>query len=333
MPTTSPVFPGSAFDVDDALISTARSGMWKDFVALMRSAGFVCTVNVGRISEYVSVYHREVTPIIESVLGHLESHPYTNDLLCEESIRLCYFLDGYCKMADVPVRYDLALLGAAVARVYDDLVDDHGDDALLARLSVLFASGTFEPVSDAEQLFHLLYSELERRLGSHRDHPIYDAMIALHKAQTNSRKQRDPLIPTSCLADIAWEKGGNALIVLLYLMKPNMSDEERGVMLRLGGLLQLVDDHQDVDLDRQAGVATAATRGQLSLAVICRRLREIRPAVRSLYGDDQPLFGLIYMSLCVTFLYRYLPRRLTEGPVKRGLVRCVRLSERLKPRS
>lgn len=330
MPITGLPHPRKASDFYDPPLSAQRGGFWKDLVALVRSAGFVCRVEISQTRDYVAAYQRAVTPIAESVLGRPESHPYTDDPMCEECIRVCLFLAGYCKMAGVAARVEVALLGAAVARVYDDLIDDYGDDTLLARLSVLFAGGVFEPANDAERLFYLLYSELERRLGCGRDHPIYEAMIALHKAQARSREQRDLRIPTSRLVEIAQEKGGCALLVLQYLVKPDMSAAERNVMRRLGGLMQMIDDHQDVEVDRRAGVATTATRGLLSLALICRQLREMRPSVRVLYGRDQPLFGLIYMSLCVTFLRRYLPEKLIDGPVQQGLVRCVRLNERLR---
>ncbi|MBE1577749.1 hypothetical protein H4W30_004809 [Amycolatopsis roodepoortensis] len=46
-----------------------------------------------------------------------------------------FLIEAYAAMAGVPFRADLAVLGGAVARLYDDLLDEYGSEDLAGRLS------------------------------------------------------------------------------------------------------------------------------------------------------------------------------------------------------
>lgn len=301
--------------VEPTRISSMTSGLWQDIGALTRSirlAGVVPAVR-RRAADYLITYDQVVAPIVESTLDDPEQRDHVGHLLRAAGIKLGFLISGYAAMAGVPFRADLALLGSAAGRVYDDLVDDFGCDELDRRLAILFEGGTFVPRSGVERLLHELYQQVERRLGRDRDDPIFGALVALHKYQTRSRRQNDPAIPATTLADITHGKGGHATVVLFALTRPAMSDHEVAVIHELGGLLQLVDDYQDVVLDRQAGITTAVTRGEVTLRDICRQLRDLRSTLRGTYERVRPLFSVVYVILWMSFLRRHWPRLGTVG--------------------
>jgi hypothetical protein len=283
-----------------------------------------------RAVEYVAVYDQVVTPIVEASLGRSAGHRYLDGSMGAVCAKLCFLLSAYATTAGVPFRADLAVLGGAVARVYDDLIDDDlidgdaGDDDVAERLCALFGDGTFEPATAIEHLLAALYMELECRLDRERGDPVYRALSALHDVQVRSRHQRDPAISPAALADITHTKGGYAVLVLFALMRPAMDEAEQALIRELGGALQLVDDYLDVQVDRGAGITTWATRGELSLDDICRRLRRLRPAMRDHYGRDQPLCGVVYLHVWMCFVRRSWPRHLGAGIPGRAFVSLAR---------
>jgi hypothetical protein len=302
------------------------NGFWRDLGALVRSASLAGKVPGvrRRLAAYVTVYDQVVSPIVHSVLGDHEVSRYSGDSMCEACAKLCFVLDGYASMAGLSFWVDLAVLGGAVARVYDDIVDEFGGDDLGWRLSLLFAGEDFVPRIAEERLLCELYRELERRLGRDRGDPIYLALAKLHECQVWSRRQYDPAIPSPVLADITRAKGGLATVVLFALMRAAMSDREVVLIGELGGVLQLVDDYADAACDRRTGVATMMTRGESSFADICRRLRELKPAFRRHYGREQPLYAVVYLSLWFCFFRRWLPGWLGEWTPLASLVRHTR---------
>lgn len=273
---------------------------WRDICELVRSARLAGPLPPLRreLAGYVTAFERTVAPIVTRVgLPH-----YLDDDVCEACTKLCVLLAAYAATAGVRFRADLVMLGGVVARVYDDLVDLTGTEDADRRVAALFGGADAEPRTAHERLLHELYRELETRLGRERTDPIYAALRDLHTHQVRSRAQRDPAIGSLALADITGSKGGLAMVVFAGLVHPGMSGRQADVVWRLGGALQLLDDYLDRAEDRRAGITTAATRGQVSLAGICRRLRALQPALVSSFGRDQPLSGVLYLHLWWAFL-------------------------------
>jgi hypothetical protein len=299
-------------------------GLWHDLGALVRSIGLAGRIPAirRRAAGYVAAYEQVVAPIVESTMRELGPRLHVGRSLLAAGTKLSFLIAGYAEMAAVPFRADLAVLGGAVARLYDDLLDESDYDEpgcheLDRRLSILFNGGVFVPRTDVERLLHELYLEMERRLARDRDDPIFGALVAVHEYQMRSRQQRDPAISPPTLVDITQGKGGHATVVLFALLRPAMSDRELALIREVGGVLQLLDDYQDVILDRRAGVATSVTRGEVTLAHICGRLRELRSALLSHYDRVRPFFGVVYAILWISFLRHRWPRCGTGGPPAR----------------
>ncbi|MEV7554763.1 class 1 isoprenoid biosynthesis enzyme [Amycolatopsis sp. NPDC089917] len=284
-------------------------GFWRDLGALGRSvwmAGPVKKVR-GRAAEYVAVYGDIVAPIVDSALNDPGLREHVGRSLCAAGTKISFLIKAYATMAGVPFRADLAVLGGAVARLYDDLIDEYGSEDLAGRLSALFDGGPFSPRNDVERLLSELYREVERRLDRGRDDPIFTAMTAVHEYQTRSRGQSDPEISPVTLMEITEAKGGSAIVVLFALMRPAMSDCEVTLIREVGGVLQLLDDYQDVVLDRQAGIETAAVRGEVTLSDICRRFRVMKRPLAEHYGRIRPFFAVLYAILWIAFLRLHWP--------------------------
>jgi hypothetical protein len=285
-----------------------------DVLALLRCADLVGVVPAlrRRSRAYLVEYEVVVGPIVASTLGTSGPTKYLNGSMRETCVKACIMLAAHAATANAVFRPDVAILGSAFTRVYDDLFDDDGSDGLMQRISALFQGGGFTPTTPVEALFYRLYRELERRIVHQRDDPIYPALIALHDAQTRSRGQRDPAVTCSDLAEVTLAKGRHGGVVLFGLMLPGMRDEEVAVARAVGAIIQLVDDYQDVAADRRAGISTLATRGQLSMRLICHLLRGVMPAVQDCYGRHQPLLCVMYLYLWLGFGRRRLPAVFTS---------------------
>lgn len=252
-----------------------------------------------RVTEFVAVFDDVVAPIVVRA-GRPE---YLADAVYDVCAKLGLLLAAYATTAGVPFRADLAVLGGAVARVYDDLVDD-GSEPADDWVSALFRGAPQAPRTAGERLLADLYTELEHRLDRDRDDPVYDELLALQENQVRSRRQRDPAISPALLADITRAKGGHAMAVFTGLLHPAMTPAQLAAVRELGAVLQLLDDYLDVGADRRAGITTVATSGELTLAQVCRPLRALRPRLRACFGRDQPLSGVLYLTLWMAFLRR-----------------------------
>ena len=287
--------------------------IWRDVVELVRCVGMAARPPAVRrpVAEFVAVFDDVVAPIVVRA-GRPE---YLTDATYDVCAKLGLLLSAYATTAGVPFRADLAILGGAVARVYDDLVDDDGGD--VDWLAALFRGVPRAPRTDRERLLADLYTDLERRLDRDRHDPVYDELLALHENQVRSRRQRDPAIGAALLADITRAKGGHAMAVFAGLLHPAMTAAQLSVVRELGAVLQVLDDYVDVGADRRAGITTVATSGGVTLAEICRRVRALR--LRACFGRDQPLSVVLYLTLWTAFLRRRSP----EWPARRRPFRLL----------
>jgi len=297
-------------------------GVWRDLGELIRTAGLAGRLPPvrRRTAEYVAEFDRVVAPI----MARFSSGGYLDDATYDVCAKLSFLLAAYAATAGVLFRRDLAVLGGAVARVYDDLIDSGTDDTVDTWVAALFRGEPATPRSDRERLLHALYRELERRLDRGRDDPVYAALLALHDNQVRSRRQRDPAIAPALLTDITVAKGGHAMVVCVGLLHPALTERQIAVVHELGVALQLLDDYLDVAADRRSGITTAATRHELTLAHVCRRLRELRPTLRACYGRDQPLGAVLYLNLWLAFVRHRFPGWPARRRPFRVLVRSAR---------
>jgi hypothetical protein len=139
----------------------------------------------------------------------------------------------------------------------------------LAGLQPTPASGTEERIWD---LVGMVEGQYERR-----SYPqVYESLLAIHAAQSRSlRLLRASAAPYEVnVLRISFEKGGTSVLADGYLVAGSLSEEQAAFMFGFGAFTQLMDDLEDVDLDRQAGSMTifSQTAGHYNLDAITNRL-------------------------------------------------------------
>jgi len=225
-------------------------------------------------------------------------------------------------MADVAFIADLAVLGSAFNRLYDDLFDEFDrDDELGTRLTELFRIGEFRPANDAEQVLYELFNRIRYLLNRPADDPIFNAATAVHEYQIRSCSQYDEA-RAEALLETTQGKGGYAVVVMFGLMRESMSIEEIGLLLRLGEVIQMVDDYQDLEQDAEKGIRTLATEGKLRLSDIADVLCDTYPDFCHFYGKKRAIrfWTLLYIMTVLTFVSENWPRcRVKHYPATKGV--------------
>lgn len=262
----------------------------------------------------VEAFELVVDPMVEQTITYGVARDAVRDALCYSGVKVGYMISGYARMAGLPMDHELAVLGGAFARLYDDLIDDIEEPAggrLDDRLADLFQGRDFFPASELEELLQQLYSAMEVRLQRPREDPIYAALGALHEYQRLSRRQTDPTTSRESLGKITSGKGGLANVALIALIRPRMSPPERELMMEVGETFQLLDDYLDADLDRRLGITTLVVLGPAGLTEIASRLRALRPRLYAFYGrkGTAQFVSVLYFLLAAALGKRRRPAR------------------------
>jgi hypothetical protein len=278
-----------------------------------------------RTTHFRQEFENSVQPLLESTITDTELRARLTESLLSYAAKSSFVIYAYTTMARVPFVADIAMLGLAFTRLYDDLLDGIGGPDLERRLGELIKHGRFTPATDAERLLDRMYREIDSRLGRPCDDPLYAAAVAAHRYQAQSRKQRDPTTPHATLLAITRGKGRYGTLTVFSLMQPNLSARERALIMEIGEALQMLDDYADYESDRRAGIRTLATEGLLHLADVAQHLRHTRPRLAAHYGQHaiRELLGVCYLAMCICFLDRRIPWLSARLPVKSAHVNNV----------
>lgn len=131
---------------------------------------------------------------------------------------------------------------------------------------------------DRERAVWALVGLIEDEYPRDRCPQIFDALLAIHRAQEHSLRQVHcgPGCPTEELLRLSCAKGGTSVLADACLAQPWLSDAESRFAFDWGVLLQLGDDLQDIREDAQRGSMTlfssAAARGERLDALTIRLL-------------------------------------------------------------
>jgi len=114
------------------------------------------------------------------------------------------------------------------------------------------------PVSEAEQRIFDLVGLIESEYDRARYPGVYGSLLAIQRAQERSVLLLRPDTPPYEIdvLGISLEKGGTSVLADGYLVAGELSDAQARFLFGYGAYLQLVDDLQDVDGDRRAGLMT-----------------------------------------------------------------------------
>jgi len=287
---------------------------WIDLCSLMLSMRFAITAPriLGSFrrdaADFMATYDEVALPIVDELIHDLATRKRLADSLRSYTVKACFIVKAYTRMAGIPFMGELAVLGLSFTRLYDDLLDECGGQDLEKRFDQLFQSGTFLPCDDLERVLYRFYLSIESLLKRKPDDPVFKAVLAVHEYQVLSRKQRDTVDPDTLL-EIARGKGGYAIVAIFALMRESMSSAEIGLLLQFGEAIQLLDDYQDIELDLQNGVHTVVTEGICGLPDVCEILHRLYPQFRMFYGrpGTESFLAVFYLTMCLSFLRRHWP--------------------------
>jgi len=115
-----------------------------------------------------------------------------------------------------------------------------------------------EPQNKTENAIFRLVGMIEEEYSRNYFPEVYESLLGIHDAQTNSMKlfQQNNPIGGSEILKICLAKGGASVLADGYLVAGKLTDAQRYFLFGYGAYLQLLDDIQDVEEDRAAGLMT-----------------------------------------------------------------------------
>ncbi|PWW66695.1 class 1 isoprenoid biosynthesis enzyme [Actinokineospora spheciospongiae] len=270
-----------------------------------------------RAVEYLAVFERVVVPVVTAAVDDPVVRERVVDALRGPGVKLTFLAAAYAETAGLPLDVEPTVLTGAITRVYDDLFDHFGGPDLDNRLDSLFRTGDFAAANDVEAVFAGLYRAVRERVDPAALELLLGELLELQAYQVRSREQTDPSVGFSSVLDITRGKGGHGMVVLFGVATGPLHWRESALVRELGSVLQLLDDYEDMEPDRAAGVRTAVTLGGISLGGICAGLREVADGFGARFGRRRPMFTIVYAALWMSYLRRRFPRPGGRSPVAR----------------
>ena len=131
-----------------------------------------------------------------------------------------------------------------------------------ARIRRRLSGEMIAPVREGEARLWQLFEMIERQYPRADWPEVYASLLAIHRAQGNSLRQRGShasVNPPDILR-LSFEKGGASVLADAHLAAGSLSCEEAEFVFAWGALLQLVDDLQDLKQNRSEGALTIFTQ-------------------------------------------------------------------------
>jgi hypothetical protein len=181
-----------------------------------------------------------------------------------QACRNMWIMNGLQIVLGLPIRQTPSMFAYSLLYPYtDNLIDNpainSSDKLIFSNNFYLRLDGQHvEPNNSAEQTIFSLVSMIEDEYPR-SDYPeVYQSLLAIHQAQTQSMyliHSGDDLSETEILK-ICIAKGGASVLADGYLVAGRLSKEQEHFLFGYGAYLQLLDDIQDIDEDQSAGLKT-----------------------------------------------------------------------------
>ena len=123
------------------------------------------------------------------------------------------------------------------------------------------------PENRTENAVFQLVEMIEEQYSRQEFPDVYDSLLEIHRAQTNSLKliYQGDLITEKETLKICIAKGGASVLADGFLVAGKLTPEQQFFLTGYGSYLQLLDDIQDVDEDRKAGLMTVFSKDAFRL--------------------------------------------------------------------
>jgi hypothetical protein len=167
-------------------------------------------------------------------------------------------------LMDQQPRVTPAILGYSLLYPYsDNYLDDPdvSDDAKAAFSRHLLRRLTdpgVSPANERERFIWGLVDMIEREFDPNEYPAVFYSLRAIHRAQQRSVDllRRDGAPYEIDVLGISLDKGGTSVVADGYLVAGTLTVAQEEFLFGLGAYLQLLDDLQDVEADRQRGLLT-----------------------------------------------------------------------------
>lgn len=181
-----------------------------------------------------------------------------------QACRNMWIMNGLQIVLDLPVKLTPSIFAYSLLYPYSDNLIDNPQITTVDKL--IFSNHFYmrldgqavEPNNSTEQVIFSLVALIEAQYPRSAYPEVYHSLLAIHEAQTRSMQlihSGSSLSETETL-EIGIAKGGASVLADGYLVAGKLSKEQESFLFGYGAYLQLLDDIQDLEEDRAAGLHT-----------------------------------------------------------------------------
>jgi len=196
-----------------------------------------------------------------------QARQFDSTLTFHELFQACrnvWIMNGLQIVLDLPVKLTDSIFAYSLLYPYTDNLIDNSQISSIDKL--MFSNNFYlrldgkdpEPNNSTEKIVFSLVAMIESEYPRSAYPEVYDSLIAIHEAQTRSMQlihSGNSLSETETL-EICLAKGGASVLADGYLVAGKLSKDQEYFLFGYGAYLQLLDDIQDVEEDRTAGLET-----------------------------------------------------------------------------
>lgn len=189
-----------------------------------------------------------------------------NDIF--QACRNVWIMNGLQLIMGIPMQISPSVFAYSMLYPYtDNLIDDpqiSGLEKLVfsERFRDRLSGQDMKPENKTEEAIFTLVEMIEKEYSRVEFPEVYESLLNIHEAQTNSLKliqHSDQLSELETLK-ICLAKGGASVLADGYLVAGKLTAEQKYFLYGYGSYLQLLDDIQDVDEDHKAGLMTVFSK-------------------------------------------------------------------------
>ena len=180
-----------------------------------------------------------------------------------QALRNVWIMNGLQILLGRPIELTPAVFAYSLLYPYTDNpldateLDDATKRARTERLARRLRGARLEPADENEHRVSQLVGMIEGQYPRNDFPAVYLGLLAINRAQCRSLDQHGCRSPYETdILGISLAKGGSSVLADGYLVAGALSNAESEFLFGFGALLQLLDDLQDVCLDREAGHMT-----------------------------------------------------------------------------
>lgn len=181
-----------------------------------------------------------------------------------QALRNVWIMNGLQLIMGIPVKITPSIFAYSLLYPY---TDNFIDDPEVSGIEKMIFSDRFrnrlsgektQPANSTENAVFRLVEMIENEYDRTRFPEVFESLLAIHDAQTNSIRlvQEKDTISEHEILEICLNKGGTSVIADGYLVAGRLTETQRHFLFGYGAYLQLLDDIQDVEEDYETGLMT-----------------------------------------------------------------------------